>query len=85
MGYGLPVGKMSEGERMTVWIHEDGREVVVKAEHVEMWNSVVLTIDGATVSGHRAGTKIGPSKVKHDLNIISNTLQVLGFTKEVDA
>lgn len=71
---------------MTVWIHEDGREVVVKAERVKTWNSVVLTIDGVTVSGHRAGTKIGPSKVKHDLAVISNTLQVLGFERqEVDA
>ena len=71
---------------MTVYVHEDGREVVVKAEHVEMWNSVVLTIDGAAVSGHRAGTKIGPSKVKHDFNMICRTLQAVGFKpQEVDA
>ncbi len=71
---------------MTVWINEDGFEVVVKVEHVETWNSVVLSIDGVTVSGHRAGTKIGPLKVKHDLAMICNTLQVLGFKRqEVDA
>ena len=66
----------------TVWIYEDGREVVVETEHMEVWNSTVLRIDGAIVSGHRAGTKIGPSKVKHDLAVISITLQVLGFKRQ---
>ena len=65
-----------------MWIHEDGRQVVVEVEHVKTWNCVVLRIDGILVSGHRAGTKIGPSKVKHDLAVISNTLQVLGFKQQ---
>ena len=56
-----------------MWIHEDGRQVVVAVEQVRQWNSDCVTIDGRTVSGYRTGTKSAPSKVKHDLAMISNT------------
>ena len=68
-----------------MWIHEDGR-CRRCGEQVRQWNSDCVTIDGRTVSGYRTGTKSAPSKVKHDLAMISNTLQAVGFKRqEVDA